>query len=78
MPRSCKKPFVSNLDSFGEKGRDGLRVKDFSLSEGVSLWIPVIPDSPSSRNPAKGVATAQNNQVVNKTAFDMIDIRLGQ
>jgi hypothetical protein len=75
VPRSCKKSFVSDSDYFGKKGRDGLRAKDFSLFEGDGLWIPVMPDSPSSRNPAKGVATAQNNHVANKTAFCMETVR---
>jgi hypothetical protein len=62
---------VSDSDYFGEKDRDGLRVKDFSLFEGAGQWNSVITDSPSSRNPAKVVATAQNNHVANKTAFCM-------
>jgi hypothetical protein len=54
VPRSGKKPFVSNFDYFGEKGRDGIRVKDFSLSEGGRPWIPVDAGQPEFEKSSEG------------------------
>jgi hypothetical protein len=45
---------VSNIDYFGMKGRDGLRVKDFSLFEGANPVVSNDAGQPEFEKSSEG------------------------